>query len=135
MKSMLRKLIIISLIGFFIMSLSFLLMGINSEKRLISVLTGVLFWAGLILGVATSILYAKKFKIWCQKYGRTMWLKKKPGILIFFSNTIAKAVDIVLFASLLLLILTFIITKMGSNICFAAIALFTMSFAMHCINI
>ena len=126
-----RTLLGISISCFLIMSVSFLLMPIES----INILPGLLFWLGLFLGIVLQIVleirrraFFKAYSVKCEKMQ-----KPRNGLLSFGSNTLAIIADRSLAISLVAMILAFVITKGYGYICYVFITTTVFSFCMHCV--
>lgn len=126
-----RVFLSISMGGFLLMSVSFLLMPIDS----LSVLPGLLFWGGLIVGVAFQIILEARRRAFFARYNvkREKMQKPKNGFLTFGSNQVALIVDYIFIASVIATILAFIFTKGLGYLCYVCIAIMLCSFCLHCI--
>lgn len=120
-----------SVAGFFILSLSFLLMMADAA----AVLSGILLWAGLAIGVATQFLLERRRRAFFAAYRvrREKMQKPRNGLLTFFSNPEGKIADIVMMLSIPATVLTFILTEGYGVLCFVFVALMLFSFCLHCI--
>ncbi len=134
-------LLIVSVVSFFMLSISFLLMPIENKEDITSLSTtaffaGIMFWVSVVLGIVTQVVISVKTKKWLAsnnvkiKKGRS---SKKPGIISFFKNTLATIADIAMFISLLGLVISIIATQGIAYICYIFLALFVFTFSMHCI--
>ena len=121
----------ISIGSFLLMSVSFVLMPI--EK--LNFLPGILFWAGLILGVTLQIVLGGRRRKFFASYKVKPEKMQKPrnGLLSFGSNRIAVVADGVLIAGFIATVLSLIITKGYGTICYIFIAITVFSFCLHCI--
>ncbi len=126
-----RVLLLISVAGFLLMSCSFVLMPIDSMR----ILPGILFWGGLLTGVALQIvLEIRRREFFAQyKVKREKMQKTKVGLLTFCSNKTARIVDYAMAVSAVALILFYIITKGLGFICYVFIATSLFAFCLHCI--
>ena len=126
-----RVFLSISTGGFLLMSVSFLLMPIDN----LSILPGLLFWGGLIAGVAFQIILEARRRTFFERYNvkREKMQKPKNGFLTFGSNQIALIVDYIFIASVIATILAFIFTKGLGYLCYVCIAIMLFSFCLHCI--
>lgn len=126
-----RLLLGISVGSFLLMSISFLLMPIES----INILPGLLFWLGLGLGIALQIVLEIRrrafFKAYAVKRGKMQ--KPKIGLLSFGSNAAAIIADRSMVISIVAMILAFVFTKGYGFICYVFIATTVFSFCMHCV--
>lgn len=126
-----RVFLSISMGGFLLMSVSFLLMPIDS----LSILPGLLFWGGLIVGVVFQIILETRRRAFFAGYNvkREKMQKPKNGFLTFGSNQIALIADYIFIASVIATILAFIFTKGSGYLCYVCIAIMLLSFCLHCI--
>lgn len=120
-----------SLCGFFLMSISFMLMPVESAHMV----SDLLFWSGLIIGVVCQIVLEARRRAFFSKYNvkREKMQKPKNGLLTFGSNRIAMVADTFLVASAIMTIITFVFTKGYGYLCYACIAVLLFSFCMHCV--
>ena len=121
----------ISISGFLLMSVSFLLMPIDSLR----ILPGLLFWGGLMVGVVFQILLEARRRIFFKRYGvkREKMQKPRNGLLSFGSNTMAIVADRVMIISFVAMVLAFVITKGYGYICYVFITTTIFFFCMHCV--
>lgn len=121
----------ISVCGFVLMSISFLLMPIET----MSVLPGLLFWIGLLIGVAFQIALEARRRSFFARYKvkREKMQKPKNGLLTFASNKIAAIVDNIFVVSIVATILAFIFTKGVGYLCYICISIMLLTFCLHCI--
>ncbi len=126
-----RAFLIVSICGFALMSISFLLMPLEN----MSILPGSLFWGGLILGVAFQIALEARRRVFFARYNvnRKKMQRPRNGLLSFGSNKIAKTADITLAVSVVATILAFLLTRGTGYICYICIAVSLLSFCLHCI--
>ena len=126
-----RILLGISVGSFLIMSASFLLMPIES----ISIIPGLLFWIGLVLGITLQIVLEIRRRAFFKSYSvnRGKMQKPKNGLLSFGSNALAIIADRSMVISFVAMILAFVITKGYGYICYVFIATTIFSFCMHCV--
>lgn len=117
--------------GFLLMSVSFLLMPIEGT----TVIPGVLFWLGLLVGVVFQIVLEIRRRAFLKTYKvkREKIQKPRNGLLSFFSNKEAMIADVVLVVGLLATILTFVLTRGYGIGCYLFVALTVLSFCAHCI--
>ena len=127
-----RVLLSISAGGFLLMSLSFLLMPATA----LGILPGLLFWLGLITGIALQILLERRRRAFFADYRvrREKMQKPKNGLLTFGSNPEAKIVDHTMGISFMATVLAFILTKGYGYVCYVFIATTLASFCLHCIT-
>lgn len=126
-----RVLLGLSISGFLLMSISFLLMPIEA----INFIPGMLFWVGLILGVVLQIVLELRRRAFFASYKvkREKMQKPRNGLLTFGSNQIAVIVDNLMIISLIATVLAFILTKGYGFACYLFIAITLFSFCLHCI--
>lgn len=128
-----------SIIGFFITSFSFLVMPMDGYLKfvtanIITIVSGALFWFGLVLGFVSLIVLSSRMKKWCVSHhidpGKNKI--KKIGLINFFKSKTASVFDILTIISLIAMIIFFIVNQY-SIINYALCAVFTFSLAMHSI--
>ena len=126
-----RILLGISVGSFLLMSASFLLMPIVS----ITIIPGLLFWIGLVLGITLQIVLEIRRRAFFKSYSvnRGKMQKPKNGLLSFGSNALAIIADRSMVISFVAMILAFVITKGYGYICYVFIATTIFSFCMHCV--
>ena len=124
-------LLAISTIGFFLMSVSFILMPLES----MGVFPGAVFWAGLVLGVALQIVLEARRRAFFAKYNMKCRKMQKPrnGLLTFGSNPLAKIADGAMIISAGATIIAYISTKGLGVACYVFIAATVFTFCLHCI--
>ena len=127
-----RILLYISMGGFLLMSASFLLMPVNALR----VLPGLLFWSGLLVGVAVQILLEHRRRAFFAEHRvkRESMQKPRCGLLTFGSSREAVIIDYALPISFALMILAFILTKGYGYVCYVFIATTLSAFCLHCIT-
>lgn len=121
----------ISVGGFLLNSASFLIMPVMD----LLYLPGILFWLGLVLGIAGQIAVEHRRKLFFKSYrmNHRKMQKARCGALCAFSNLEAKAADILAVLAAAGLAAVFAVTGGMGYICFAAIALAVFTFCLHCI--
>ena len=126
-----RTLLGVSVGGFLLMSLSFLMMPLASA----AVIPGLMFWLGLAIGVALQIVLEVRRREFFKAYSvkREKMQKPRNGLLSFGSNKPEKIADIATAVSVLAMILAFVFTKGYGYICYVFITAAVFSFCMHCI--
>lgn len=136
----LNTLLITSIVSYSIMSLDFLIMPVGNSvtdksMRWLDILTGLIFWLGLISGTILYVFFSKECKKWYEnnKGNKDIYKEKKIGLISFFSNRAALVADICLIISILLFAMLMIFTDRTSYICFISIMLLVFFFSMHCI--
>ncbi len=124
-------LLVFSVIGYFLMSVSFVLMPING----VGVIPGSLFWGGLLIGVALQIVLEVRRRRFFAKHSANYKRMQKPrnGLLSFRSNPYAAIADYVMIAGFIATILAFILTKGTGLVCFVFISITLFAFCLHCI--
>lgn len=124
----------ISIAGFAILSVSFLLMPVESHA-VISKIAGVMFWFGLVIGIIFQVILARHRKIGMTKnrIQRLANQRVKPGVFSLFKNPVAIVFDLLMAIGLVGLISSMILTKGMGYICYAFISITVFSFSMHCI--
>ena len=120
-----------SVAGFAILSLSFLLMPLDT----MTILSGALFWAGLLAGAGIQIALSARRKALFRKYNVNCKTMQKPrnGLLSFASNKIALVADIVCAVSIIATVLSFVLTNGTGYMCYVSLAMLVFSFSAHCI--
>lgn len=136
----LSALLIASIVCYCVMSLNFLIMPVGNSvtdksMRWLDILTGLIFWLGLIFGSVLYVIFSRECKKWYKnnKGNKDIYKEKKIGLISFFSNRMALVADICLIISILLFAVLMIFTDRTSYICFISIMLLVFSFTMHCI--
>lgn len=121
----------ISIGGYLLMSISFLLMSIET----VNILPGLMFWGGLAVGAALQIVLEVRRRAFFASYKvkREKMQKPRNGLLSFGSNRVAKIVDLSMAVSLIAVILAFVFTKGYGYVCYVFIATTLFSFCLHCI--
>lgn len=121
----------ISVGGFLVMSLSFLLMPVSA----LGIIPGLLFWLGLILGVISQMLLEIQRRRFFKAHNVDRKKMQKPhcGLLTFGSNRYAKTMDRAFLICLVLSIVVFCATKGFAYICNLCISLTVFTFCMHCV--
>lgn len=126
-----RMLLGISIMGFLMMSVSFMLLPVEAIK----ILPGVLFWLGSCVGlvsqVALEIRRRKHMKTAQSNLKRKQ--KRKIGLIVFCSNKPARITDAIMILSVVTTILVFVFTKGFGYICNLCIAITAFSVCLHCI--
>lgn len=120
-----------SVVGFLTLSVSFLLMPVAG----IGYLSGILFWAGLILGISMQVVLDMRRRALFARYhasGRQMQ-KRRNGMFSFWSNPAAKVADVGLALGIVATILVFAITKGVGYGCYICLAATVFCFCMHCV--
>lgn len=111
-----------SSIGLFLSQ--FIIKSSGQTNRLIAVISGTLFWIGLILAIIFS-LYLNKITI--NKNN-----DNKIALIKFFSNKPAIVFDVLLIVSFIAFVICMIVNRM-SNIAITIFCIFIFSLEMHCV--
>lgn len=124
-------LLYLSIAGFLLMSVSFLLMSAPAP----GVLPGLMFWSGLAAGMAGQILLEKKRRDLFKQYGvdRTKMQKPRCGFLTFGSSPLATVADIAMPVCLVLTMLAFQLTDGSGYLCYVGISATVFALCMHCV--
>lgn len=127
------RLLHISIVGFLLMSLTFLLMPLNDTPpeegiNFFKIIVGLMFWLFLIVGVVTQIILLKKFKKHEKKKG-----KRRIGLLSFLQNREAAIFDLLCFIGLIAVAYISIFTDGTMYFAYVSMTVFVFSFCMHCI--
>ncbi|MGN1319887.1 MAG: hypothetical protein ACI4U6_02090 [Acutalibacteraceae bacterium] len=131
--------LIASIISFLLLSISFLLMPIESNNAtegvsIITILSGAIFWISIVCGIVTQAVLSHRIKSWLASNRiRNGRLARKCGVISFFKNPFAVAADIAMIVGLIGLVITIILTHGIGYTCYVFLALFVFSFSMHCI--
>lgn len=126
-----RVFLMLSIGGFAMTAISWLLMPIDA----LQVLPGVLFWGGLLLGVVFQMVLEVRRRAFFARYkvNRARMQKPRNGLLTFGSNKAAIITDKIFVVSFVATILVMILTKGVSYLCYIGISMVFMSFCLHCI--
>ena len=123
---------ILSIIGFFISSVPVVLVSKAIEDDALTstgYTIGVLFWAGLIVGIACWLIAYSICKK--QRGFHKVSLFQKAGIVCFFKNKHAKMADVVMGVSLVLTIVDNFIYGFPHPLNAICLFMFLFSFHMH----
>ena len=129
----------LSVVSFFLVAASFMLMPIDlyyDNLKVLSYVAGGMFWMFLILGVIIQIFLAASVKKIIKRAAMRNYvpkIKKRIGITCFFSNFPAMIADIILVLSLIGLTISAIITQGTAYVCYVFFSLVFFSFSMHCV--
>lgn len=128
-----KKLSILSIVSFFVMSVDFMIMPINNnvEKnmRWFDIFTGLIFWIFLIIGIVLQVTISRMYKKNTIEASNN---KLNCGVISFFKNKIAIIFD----SSFIIGFISFVIMMFvdsTSYICYVLLSVITFSFCMHCI--
>lgn len=126
-----RMLLGISVGGFLLMSISFLLMPVEA----MGLMPGSLFWIGLIVGGALQVVLEIRRRAFFKAYKvkREKIQKPRNGLLTFHSNQAARIIDGIMIVSFIAMILAFLFTKGYGVVCYFLIATTVFAFCLHCI--
>ncbi len=119
---------ILSIMGFMVMSFSFLLMPFVDNSggvNVYSITVGLMFWIGLLMGIIMQIVSVNTCKDKNKDYA--------IGLCSFMKNIYGIIADCVVVVSIVIFIIGMVVTNQTGYICFVGIALFTFSFCMHCV--
>ncbi len=129
----------ISVLSFFVLAISFLLMPLDGENvtenaSTYMLISGIMFWASIIIGIITQCLLARRRKTWYETNNvKKVKGTQKIGVVSFFKNSYATIADAVAVISLVGLVVALIATQGIGYICYILVSLFVFSFSMHCI--
>ncbi len=128
-----KRILVVSAVSFFILSLSFLFLPVegvvsNSVKLII---LGVVIWLFLIIGILSQIKLSLWFKKSVKKDGISD--KGRIGVLCFLQNTYSTLADIICAVSLIGFIVSAVITHLFGYINYVLLFVLIFSFSMHCI--
>lgn len=126
-----RVFLSLSICGFLLVSVSFLLMPVDA----VGFLPGLLFWGGLVVGVIFQIVLEARRRAFFAKYNvkREKMQKPRNGLLTFGSNLPARIADYAFLAGLIATVIAFIVTKGTGYVCYIGISIVFLSFCLHCI--
>lgn len=121
----------LSILGYGILSVSFLLMPLRS----VGILPGLMFWGGLLLGAVMQVVLELRRRQFFRTYHVKRQKMQKPhnGFLTFFSNRPAKAADCSLILSVVGLAAALVVTGGRAYICYVLIGAAVFSLCMHCV--
>ena len=129
-----KRLLNLSLAGFAVTAASFLLMPINAYEPGVTpvrVLSGSLFWLGMIVGVVCQIMLAKRLRQPIREHEKAS--KRRVGVLCFFSNRFASIADLLLAVSLIALIVSFFAESALGYFNYIIRFVFILALSGHCI--
>ena len=133
-----RILLYISIVCFFLMSLTFLIMPMKvpeEKSKLFNGLIGGTFWLTMLGGIIMQIILSKRRasrKIKDAAYGKFGY-RPKIGIFAFAQNPDALTADILCAVSFIAFIGAVIMTRATGYSCYIALSAFIFTFCMHCI--
>ncbi len=126
-----RVFVFLSLCGFSVAAVSFLLMSVIKNP----VLHGSLFWGGLLVGIVFQVILEARRRALFASYHVERRTMQKPrcGLFTFASNKGAVLADVLFFAGIATTVLAFIYTKGTGYVCYIGISVTLLSFCMHCV--
>lgn len=125
---------VMSIVGFVVMAISFLIMPINvtvEKSGIFEYVPGFMFWIGLLLGAVGQIVLAVRCRKWVVR--RKRGHKKRIGLISFFKNIPAIIVDVSFVISLVGVIISTKITQGMGYICYVFLSICTLTFCLHCV--
>ena len=128
-------LLIFSIFCFLLLGLSFILMPIESDTSetaasVVTLLTGVLFWLSLGMGLATQVVLSARRK---KNFPFKKKGEPKLGFISFFKNIYAIIADIGMMCSFAGLVIAMIVTQSTGFLCYVFAGMFVFLLSMHCI--
>lgn len=135
----LMKLVVVSL---FISSFSLLLSFFGSYSGnvfnfIMALMTGILFWIGLIVGYVFLVIVNSHRNRTEKKdtdgMSKSKKQKTKPGIICFLSNKYAAVADVAMVLFLVLSLVFLFIPSLSQGIALVFVSFFLFSLHMHCI--
>lgn len=114
--------ILISIVGFGLMSASILFMSTDRWEYF----PGILFWTCLLVGITSQIILAVRKKTRPAKKGCI-------GLICFFRNVPAIIADIIFVVSLIAFVISSKMTHGVGYICYVMLAVCIYTFCLHCI--
>lgn len=129
-------LLLVSIVSFVIFSANIVGMYTEADIRYeskVNVVSGVVFWATLLVCIFSLIfMYVSELK-WCHKHGFEKKKGRKPAVICFFSNKFAAVADVMLIISVVGLLITLSINGETGLTNFIITATVIFSFWMHCL--
>lgn len=128
-----RALLYLSIVGFAVMSLTFLLMPIGASGAGVTpfrAAIGGAFWLGLILGIVSQIMLTLELK---KQRDDKAGKRRNIGLITFLSNPLAAAADALMVLSFILLIISLFFQNAFGYFNYIIWFAFTFSLSMHCI--
>ena len=128
----------VSIIGFFLLAISFFLMPIESRNDFdslsaVSLIAGLLFWISIIIIVMSQIIISHRIKRWLSSIGMRRVRMKKIGIISFFQNRYGTISDISAIVSLIGFLVFVVLSHGIDRISYIFLILFLLSFSLHSI--
>lgn len=132
-------LMILSVFFFLMLSVSYLLMPIESKisvgnLSIYSFVAGLMHWIAIIMGITVQSILAYRRRVWCVKHDVQNYKSIKGiGAFTFFKNIYGVIADVMTVASLAGVVLSLILTTGTGYSCYILISVFVFSFCMHCV--
>lgn len=104
----------------------------NTREVIFAVLTGVLFWGGLIAGIALLFVVNRNRKIYETKKRERKAKRRRVGAVSFLSNKPARVADIAMVALFILTLITMFIPSVSQSATLIAAVFLLFSVYMHC---
>ena len=130
----------ISIVSFFLMSATFLLMPLDNmisslKDSKIVLIAGIGFWSFLIIGIVSQVILAARRRSWykTQRLSERRSNVRRIGLIVFGFNKLASAADILMIVSLIGMVVSMMFTKATGYICYVFLAMLSFAFCMHCI--
>ena len=128
------KILYLSIIGYFVMSASILLMPLgfdySGKIRPAMYVFGILFWLGLLTGIAGMIAFSRSVR---KTYKADRKVRRRPGIITFMSNRIAFIFDAIFALSAVMVIVSLFTRNLLGYFNYIILCVFVFSLCMHCI--
>lgn len=128
----------LAVLFFILMSATILVMpfAVNREEQgqIFVVLIGAVFWISTLAGGVLVFLAngERERLLKTLKKRKECTDRQLPGVVCFFSNTVAKAADVICAISLLAGILIYFSNFRNTYLAYVALFLVVLSFNMHC---
>ena len=120
-----------SILSFFLMSVSFLLMP--TENKYLQLIAGLMFWVFMVLGVVSQVILAMLAKRLSSKNREKRMQKQRVGIFEVCKNKFALVADIVFLLCVVVFAVLMIFTNGSSYFCYIVLTMLVFSFCMHCV--
>lgn len=127
-------LLMISIVGYVMLSASFFLMPVENNF-VISTISGVMFWLGLLIGAIFQgiLVRQRKKEIANNRVYRLTNKKIRLGIFALFKNPVAIVFDVLMAVAVIGLICSIVLTDGIGYICYIFLGSTVLTFSMHCI--
>lgn len=133
--------LLISILCFLVMSLSFLIMPLvgssaSNDREFKDWLPGLLFWSFLLTGVILQIVLANHRRQYLLRLRRSRgreWQGGLPGIISFCKNGLGVIVDVAMLLGMIGFIISIISTHAVGYSCYVFLTILVFSFCLHCI--